>query len=190
MAEQIGGIIMAGGKSSRMGADKGLMTFHGKRLIEYAIDLLQPFCSEIIISTNQSGYEEFGFRTVADVYLDCGPVGGLHAALGETHFDHNLVISCDVPFVESELIEFLLSKTGDFEAVVPLHERGIEPLVAVYRKEMASFFEIQLIEKNYKMQRIIRSCKLNFVEVDQLLAKYPRLFYNVNRPEELEQLKR
>ena len=87
---------MAGGKSSRMGTDKGLMTFQGKRLVEYAIELLQPFCSEIIISTNQAGYEGFGFKTVSDVYRDCGPVGGLHAALSESNYDYNLIVSCRI----------------------------------------------------------------------------------------------
>lgn len=186
MKEQFGGIIMAGGKSSRMGTDKGLMTFQGKPMIEYAIELLQPICSGIIISTNQPGYQRYGFQTVPDIYQKCGPVGGLHAALSETKFDHNLVLGCDVPFVESELIELLLSEIGGFDAVVPLHEGGIEPLVAVYRKEMASFFEAQLIERNYTMHEIIRSCKLNLVGVDHLVAKYPRLFYNLNRPGELK----
>lgn len=188
MAVHVGGIILAGGKSSRMGTDKGLMTFQGKRLVEYAILLLQPLCSEIIISTNQKGYEEFGFRTVSDIYRDCGPVGGLHAALSETNFDYNLVLSCDVPFVERELLQLLLSEAGDYDAVVPVHEKGIEPLVAVYRKEMASFFEKNLIEKKYKMQRIIRSSDLNLLDVSHLVATYPRLFDNLNSPDELADL--
>ncbi len=188
MAKHVGGIILAGGKSSRMGTDKGLMTFQGKRLVEYAIELLQPFCSEIIISTNQAGYEGFGFKTVSDVYRDCGPVGGLHAALSESNYDYNLIVSCDVPFVEPDLLHIVLAETEGFDAVVPVHRGGIEPLVAVYRKEMASFFENQLIEKNYKMQRIIQSCNLNLVNVEHLVDKHPRLFYNLNRPEELSQL--
>jgi len=171
-----------------MGTDKGLMTFQGKRLVEYAIELLEPFCSEIIISTNQTGYEEFGFTTVSDAYRDCGPAGGLHAALRESNYDYNLVVSCDVPFVEPELIQFLLAEKGGFDAVVPVHKGGVEPLVAIYRKEMASFLENQLIEKNYKMQRIIRMCNLNLVDVDDLVATCPKLFYNLNRPEELSQL--
>ena len=185
MKEEIGGIIMAGGMSSRMGTDKALVIFEGKRLIDYAIDLLKPFCTEIIISTNQRQHEKLGFRTVADRYQKCGPIGGLHAALTATNFDHNIVISCDVPFVQSELIELLLANTRGFDAVVPVHKCGIEPLVAVYRKEMASFFETQLIERNYKLQQVIHSSKLNLLEVDRLVAKYPRLFDNMNSMEEL-----
>jgi len=185
MKEEIGGIIMAGGMSSRMGADKALVIFEGKRLIDYAIDLLRHFCSEIIISTNQRAHGELGFQTVGDVYQKCGPVGGLHAALAETNFDHNIVISCDVPFVQPELIELLLANTGGFDAVVPVHKCGIEPLVGIYRKEMASFFETQLIERNYKLQEVIHSSKLNLLDVNHLVAKYPRLFDNMNSMEEI-----
>jgi len=186
MEKQIGGIIMAGGLSSRMGTDKAFVPFGGKRLIDYTIDLLKQFCAEIIISTNQPGYDELGFRTVADSYQKCGPVGGLHAALAETNFDHNIVISCDVPFVRPELIELLLAHTNGFDAVVPVHKGGVEPLIAVYRKEMASFFELQLIERNYKLQQVIRSSKLNLLNVDHLVARYPRLFDNMNSMEELK----
>ncbi len=163
-----------------MGTDKGLMEYQGKLLVQYAIDLLNPLCAEIVISTNQTEYQQFGLKTVHDVFIDCGPIGGLHAALEESHFDWNLVIACDVPFVRPELLSLLLADKDGWDAVVPLHARGIEPLVALYRKEMASFFETKLYEKQYKLQRVIRDCKLNLVDADRLVHKFPDLFRNIN----------
>lgn len=185
MKEEIGGIIMAGGMSSRMGADKAFVKVGGKRLIDYAIDLLKPFCSEIMISTNLRAHEKLGFRTVADVYQKCGPIGGLHAALTETNFDHNIVVSCDVPFVVPELIELLLAEKEGYDVVVPVHKGGVEPLIGVYRKEMASFFETKLIERDYKLQKIILGVKCNQVPVNQLLLSNPKLFKNVNSKRDL-----
>ena len=185
MAEKIGGIIMSGGKSSRMGTDKGLMVFKGKQLVEYPIELLHPFCSNIIISTNQSAYKKFGLTTVPDIYRNRGPVGGLHAALNKTDFDFNIVLACDVPFVESELFKFLLKESDGFDAIVPQHSGGFEPLVAVYRKKIASQFENNLLNGNYKLLQILRSSRVKFVNVDHLLLKYPRMFDNLNSPEDL-----
>lgn len=163
-----------------MGTDKGLMKFQGKSLVQYGIDLLKPFCAEIMISANQAQYQQFGLKTVCDVFIDCGPIGGLHAALEESHYDWNFVIGCDLPFIRPELLSLLLANKDGWDAVVPIHERGIEPLVALYRKEMASFFETKLYEKQYKLQRVIRDCKLNLVEAERLVREYPDLFRNLN----------
>ena len=87
------GIVLAGGKSSRMGQDKALLDYQGKRLIDYAIELLTPVCSEILISTNQPGYENLGFQLIVDQYPDCGYIGGLHAALANAANNWDVVIS-------------------------------------------------------------------------------------------------
>ncbi len=181
----IGGIILAGGKSSRMGADKGLIEFQGKLLVEYAIDLLKPLCAEIIISTNQSGYGQFGLKTVADVYQDCGPLGGLQASLSETKFDWNIVVSCDTPFLQPELFTELLLMKEEFDAVIPKHVDGIEPLAGIYRKSLAEMLEQKLQAGDFKMQKMLYEINTGFYDATGLIRKYPRLFHNLNRPEEL-----
>jgi molybdopterin-guanine dinucleotide biosynthesis protein A len=185
MTEQFGGIILAGGKSSRMGTDKGLMEYNGKLLVEYAIDLLRPFCAEIIISSNNSDYERLGLKVVPDIFRDCGPVGGLHAALSGSHFNYNIVVSCDTPFVVAELFDLLLAQKKGVDIVLPEHKRGMEPLIGVYRKEVASFFEVKLIEKDFKMQDVVHACNNRKVAVDELIVKYPNLFKNLNSKNDL-----
>ena len=178
----IGGIILAGGKSSRMGTDKGLIDFWGKKLISYAIDLLSPYCAEILISTNQPGYDKIGYNLVADEYSGCGPIGGLHAALSESSYEWNLVVSCDTPYLHPSLVEEMIKEKEGYEIVIPIHEDGVEPLVALYHKSMAEFFEEKILKKEFKLQDIVKERNVNYWDVDFLLFKYPLLFQNFNSP--------
>ncbi|WP_159522327.1 molybdenum cofactor guanylyltransferase [Sunxiuqinia indica] len=181
------GIILAGGKSSRMGQDKALIDYQGKKLIEYAIDLLRPLCSHMLISANQSGYDQFGLTVVNDVYPDCGPIGGLHAALSGSKTDWNIVVSCDTPNLNSLLFQFLLAKKEDAQAIIPKHDKGVEPMAALYNKELIGFLEEKIKHGDLKLQKVIREIPVRFVDVSSVLQKFPDLFLNLNRPEDLNQ---
>lgn len=183
--EKIGGIILAGGKSSRMGTDKGLINYQGQPLVEHAIDLLKQSCAELIISTNQAGYAAYGFRLVEDVFPNSGPAGGLHASLLASNYDWNMVLSCDVPHVEADLLQLLLQRKSGVEAVIPQHKNGIEPLVALYHKSLAATFERNIEAGIFKMQRILNQAKVEFVAVDDWLERAPQCFRNLNRLEDL-----
>lgn len=179
------GIILAGGKSSRMGQDKAFLDFQGKKLIEYSIDLLKPLCSQLLISVNQPGYEQFGIELIVDQYKNCGPIGGFHAALNASGDDWNLVVSCDTPFLNPELFEMLLEKREDWQAVIPFHENGMEPLAALYHRDMAEYFEQSIQKGDYKLHRILKQANVKLVDVSDLLNKYPNLFSNLNSPGDL-----
>ena len=179
------GIVLAGGKSSRMGVDKGLISFKGKKMVEYSIDLLRPFCDEIIISSNQMGYELFGFPVIMDNYNGCGPVGGLEATLKHSKTEWNVVLGCDTPFLKSQLIELLIEKAEDFDCIIPSHDKGIEPLVAVYNKRLSVFFEEKIKHREYKLQKMISEINASFFNVEFLLTKYPKLFCNLNSKEDM-----
>ena len=106
------GILLAGGSSSRMGTDKGMVEFQGKKLAEYALDLLSRFCDEIIISTGNPEYAGFGFRIIPDQLPGKGPLSGLAATLPLSSNEWNLVLGCDMPYTNSALFEFLLEGMG------------------------------------------------------------------------------
>ena len=183
--DQITGIILAGGKSSRMGQDKGLMEYQGQKLIEYSIDVLRPVCDELLISANQPGYEGFGIPVVADHYEDCGPVGGLHASLRASKHEWNLVVGCDTPFLNKKLLYLLLSNKEGYKAVIPNHSKGMEPLAALYHRDMAAFFEQKIATGDLKLHRIVLEQKVKLLDVSDLLTEFPRLFENFNSPEDL-----
>ena len=93
MINKITGIVLAGGENRRMGVNKALISFHGKRLIEYSITLMQRICNEVIISANNLQYETFGLPVIVDNYQSLGPLGGIEASLAYSKTKHNLVIS-------------------------------------------------------------------------------------------------
>ena len=106
-------IILAGGNSSRMGSDKGLVLLNGKPMIQYCIDTLESLNLPIIIVSNNKEYEKFGFPVYADVIPEKGPLGGIYTGLYYSKKDKNIVISCDTPFVSPRLLRLMIDKSSN-----------------------------------------------------------------------------
>jgi molybdenum cofactor guanylyltransferase len=177
----ITGIVLAGGKSSRMGTDKGLLLYKGKKLVEYSIDLLKMYCNELIISTNNPEYEQFGIPVHADKFPGKGPAGGIFSALKESSGDWNLVLACDMPFLNRPLMDVLLSNLVNCSGVVPVHDGLIEPLAAVYHKSIEVTLTKAFKENHLSMHHVLNSAKVNFLPVENLLKEFPFLFTNLNK---------
>jgi len=181
---QITGIILAGGQSSRMGADKAMIQNDGKTLLEIAIEICKPDCNEILISSNNPVHKIFGYQIIPDEIKNCGPMGGIYSCLKQSETDWNFVISVDSIFVTSDFLEFLISETGVVDAVVPVHKNGKEPLIALYHKNCLPAIQEKLDLKDYKMHHLLDSLHTRFVDVDGWIKKYPEIFRNFNRPED------
>jgi molybdopterin-guanine dinucleotide biosynthesis protein A len=176
------GIVLAGGKSRRMGVDKGLMVFRGKPLVQYSIDLLSLFCDRILISSNNPAYNSFGFEVVADQIAGAGPMGGIAACLEESDTELNLVISCDMPLTDPVIFRTMLELSGDFTFVVPLDDMGrAEPLCAVYKKGSLLIMQKLLAEQNYRMTELYRIAPVRLVTTDEYPIPYhEKWFMNLN----------
>ncbi len=184
--KHLGGIILAGGKSSRMGKDKAFIFFKNKMLIKYSIDLAQTFCGSILISANSGVYSQFGYQVVKDEVMGCGPIGGIYSTLKQSESNWNLVVSCDMPLVSQELVDQLISNTRDYDCIIPLYDRFIEPLVGLYHKSCLGKMESLVQQGIYKMNYLIDQLNCNKVDVTGLLAKNPDLFLNVNTPGDIK----
>ncbi len=182
---QITGIILAGGQSTRMGIDKALLQINGKTLLESAIELCRPVCDDILISSNNSEHEEFGCQIIPDEIKNCGPIGGIYSCLKKSDTDWNFLISVDSAFVTKDFVEFLISEIGDFDAIIPVHKNGKEPLIALYRKNCVSVIREKIELNDFKMQHLLNELNTKFVEVSAWIEKYPEIFLNINRPEDL-----
>lgn len=182
---QITGIILAGGKSKRMGTDKALLEVEGISLLEGMINKLKPLCSEIIISSNHKSHAKYGFPVYEDEVSDCGPIGGLYTCLAKSKTDWNLVVSVDSAYIEPEFLRFLVDNAADSDAVIPLWERGKEPLIALYKRSCITVLNQMINDRNYKMHNLFQLLKIKYVGADEWVKKYPKLFYNLNRPEDL-----
>ena len=102
--------ILCGGKSSRMQSEKGLMLFQGKPFIEYIIEAALPISSEIQLVTNTANYDYLPYQKIKDIELDKGPIGGIYSALVHSESELNLILSCDIPLISTELLTALIAK--------------------------------------------------------------------------------
>lgn len=182
---QITTIILAGGLSKRMGTDKALLELDGQTLLERAIELCKPFSSELLISSNHQAHTTFGYPVIEDEIKDCGPIGGIYSCLKHSSNDWNLVLSVDTPFIQIDFIEFLKEETHNFEVVVPVHEGKKEPLIAFYHKSALPKIRTRIEDGNYKLHFLLQQLNTNFVESGEWLEKYPKLFQNLNSPEDI-----
>ena len=188
MKQKTTGIILSGGKSSRMGSDKGLLILNGKPLIQYSIDVLKELCSEIIICANNPAYDTFGYPVIKDVYPDLGPIGGIYTGLLNSGSESNFILSCDMPFINPQIIIYLLSNRDKSLASIPTHGKNIiEPLCALYSKAILPQLKKQIRNKDLKLMNLLKTVDVNWVKMDSGLEFYhPDLFFNVNDQNSLE----
>lgn len=183
----VNGYILAGGKSSRMGEDKGLILFNGKPMIVHVIEQLKPAVQKIFIVSNNKAYEQFGLEVIGDLVTDIGPAGGILTAISHTDSDYNFICSCDMPFIKTDSINFLIEQSFDFEITVATHQEKIQPLFGVYSKSCLSEWINQIQKKNYKLQELISHFKLQKLEMKNMQSFDETIFTNVNSKSELEQ---
>ena len=178
---EVTGIILAGGRSSRFGSDKALFSYRGKKLVEYSIEIIKPFCGQILLSTNQP--EKFGFTglpTTEDVYPGCGPVAGIHACLEQSKTEHHLVIGCDLPWLDTRLFEFILQNSKGQQVVMPMHKGFKETMASYYHRSCSPTLAKALREKRYKIFDAIAPLKTFYPEIDTEEFYSEKLFANIN----------
>lgn len=189
----ISGIILAGGRSSRMGQDKTLMSLHNETLIERTVKELQNVASEIIVASNDtSKYNLPGLIEVPDAFPGAGPLGGMHAGLTAVRHEYAFVVSCDMPLFSSELASYLLERRHGFDVVVPEIYGCLEPLCAVYAKSCLAAIEKCLhagIRQVFQFYPEVKVLKIGELELSTL-GKIDELFCNLNTPEDYQALVR
>ncbi len=185
---KITGIVLTGGKSSRMGHDKALFLYEGKSLLQRAVDFCSSFCDELLISSSNADHQIEGIYRVEDEIKNCGPIGGIYSCLKQSSNDWNFVLSVDAPFVQSDFIQFLKAETHNFDAVVPLHEGKKEPLIAFYHKRILPEIKAKIQVDNYRLYFLLQEINTNYVESGEWLKQYPSLFRNLNYPEDIDNM--
>ena len=106
----ITGIILAGGKSSRMGTEKGLILYKNKPFVKHIIEAMKPLVNNIIIICNTRAYERFGFKCYEDLIKNTGPLAGIYTGLSYSKTDNNLIVSCDIPLVNTVVLQKLIDQ--------------------------------------------------------------------------------
>ncbi len=193
----ISSVILAGGSSSRLGKEKHTEVIAGKSLLERTIDQLKPLSNEIliVISTSQSSASFSSYteaRTVVDLYPGKGSLGGIYTGLKHSTSFHALAVACDMPFLNSDLLRYLISLCPAFDVVIPVIDDLVEPLHAIYSKNCLPAIEILLKEGNLKVRGLFDSVKVRYVgkeEIDRFDSTHLS-FFNINTREDLENARR
>lgn len=157
-------VILTGGKSTRMGTDKGFLKFSGNTFIEKIINLIQPFSKNILLSVgnhNQKDYERFGLLIVVDEQANMGPISGIVSTLHHVSTDWFFVISVDAPFITDELILQLWNNREGYEAILFSENNIKHPLVALYHISSKGKWESALHANNLKVMKVTDNLKCN-----------------------------
>ncbi|MDE5422670.1 molybdenum cofactor guanylyltransferase [Ancylomarina sp. DW003] len=186
LEKKIVGIVLSGGKSRRMGQEKGLVKYQDKTLIEYAIESIQPLCDDLVISTANENYQYLSLPLIADEIPDCGPIGGIYTCMKNKPADVYLIISCDVPHVPTELFVELLQKL-DGNAVIPVGEdERKQPLIACYSSEAFSFFEDAMKSNDLKMMNLLKQLNPKYYKLSPAADFYKSdIFCNLNSKDDM-----
>lgn len=177
--------ILAGGKSSRMGTDKGLLPLQGKPMVQHVIENLAPiFDTPTIVSANEA-YSAFGCDRIADIMPGLGPAGGIYTALAHSNRDYNFITSCDMPFVSTAAVEYMISKAVGAQIILPAHDGQIEPLFGIYSKTCLPEW-LALIQRGFlKLQEMIACFDLLIVDISGNPLFTDPVFQNINTPDDL-----
>lgn len=170
-----------------MGCDKALIEIEGKPLLTRAVEFCNLFCDEVLISSDSELHRIEGFQTIADQFKDCGPMGGIYSCISASANDWNFVLSVDAPFVRQEFVLEMLANCNNYDAVIPIHDRKKEPLIAFYNKSVLPELETLLKEGNYKMHSLIERVRTNFADAETYLKQSPNMFHNLNFPEDIQE---
>lgn len=183
--------ILAGGMSSRMGYNKSFAIMDGSYLIVHTLTAVRALGEAtenvFIVANDFDAYQQFGVPVVRDVLPKRSSLNGLYSALWHSSSQYTLCLACDMPFVKSALLKFLIDAAHEMQAIVPSIDGQVEALCAVYDKSCMAPFRAALDADSLKIQAVLASLRTRYVEVNELRKVDPDLasFININTPDEL-----
>ena len=189
-------IILAGGKSSRLGQSKALQVIEGKSLIQWVVDRLAILSTEIIIATAHGEAipcsSAVMIKTVADIYPDKGPLVGIYSGLIASSSPRAIVVGCDTPFLSVGLLEYMTQGCSTFDVVIPRIKNKLEPLCAVYSKNCLVPIQELLEQDEQRIRKLFSMVKVKYVEEDEINSFDPEhlSFFNINSQDDLERARK
>ncbi|TFF95723.1 MAG: molybdenum cofactor guanylyltransferase [Promethearchaeota archaeon] len=205
-------LLLIGGESKRFGEDKGLFKIKDKQLIEYQIDVLKEFKYDIFLVAHsrhqiQEYINNINYKDITGFIIDelneffkqdiRSPMLGLYSSFKELRkhsYQKGFAISCDMPFIQLKVIEFLINKSFNYDCCIPIWKnKYIEPLFAIYpiKKGFYSARE-NLSKKKYKLTNLIKpNWKVNYISIEKTIKNFDQkllTFININKKKDLEKI--
>ncbi len=162
-------LVLAGGKSSRMGRDKSLIPIHGTPLIELIVQQLRPWFAEVIICADRKErFAHLGCRVIRDETPGLGPLMGIVSGLKGARTELNFVLACDIPRIDPPFIRRMIQAASGFDILLPRHPDGrYEPLLGIYSKRIVPIAEAMIDRGIRKIDRIYPACRLGFLDFNE-----------------------
>ncbi len=193
----IGCIVLAGGRGLRLGQDKASEIIGDRNLLERVVSRLTSFNSDILVVTaSKRAFLQLNsyprLRTVTDIYLNKGPLGGVYAGLKASDSFYNLVVACDMPFLNQALLRYMVQISSGFDLVVPRLGELVEPLHAVYSRGCLAPIESLLKQDDLSLRQLFALIKVRYVEAEEIDRFDPQhlSFFNINNKADMERAKR
>jgi len=189
-------IILAGGKSLRLGRSKFLETIEDKSLIQWVVDRLAVLSTEIIIATARGEAipcsSAVEIKTVADIYPGKGPLAGIYSGLMASSSPRAIVVGCDTPFLSTGLLEYMTQTSPTFDIAVPRIKDKVEPLCAVYSKNCLAPIQDLLERNELQIIKLFSMVKVKYVGEDEIDSFDPEhlSFFNINSQDDLTRARR
>lgn len=191
METDVSAFVLAGGRSTRMGADKAFVLLNGRTLLARILDAARTLTSSVLIVGDSLKYSAFA-PVVEDIFPGCGPLGGIHASLRSSSNDLNVILAVDTPFISLALLQFLVKRARSSPVslvTVASANGGLQPLSAVYHRKFADAAEKALRSGRYKIDELFDQASTQIIGEQELESAgfSPKIFRNLNTPEELAQ---
>jgi len=184
-------IVLAGGKSSRMGQNKALLDWHGKHLIRHVVDQLRPVAKKVILVAKKP--DDFGFLDIPcfkDLNPASSPAVGILTGLFHSSTEFNFILGCDAPFLNVGTVKRLYDAREDYDAVVPASGHGIEPLFGIYRKRCLAVLEEHLHRGIFAVRQILKDLRIKVLPTDSWTQEEKMSFFNMNTLAEYDSAQR
>jgi len=192
MISEVTGVLLAGGKSRRMGEDKRYLLIGERTLLERSLEILQSVFQQVVIVIAQDSgpLENVACPVIRDLIPGCGSLGGLYTGLKQASTEHVFVVACDMPFLNPLVIRHFVNLRMQADIVMAKLSNGLHPMHAVYAKPCLPFLEQMIAARNLKIQDLAgqSALRVRFVTASDLASLDPtaRSFHNVNTPADLE----
>lgn len=181
LEEKASVIILAGGKSQRMGVDKSTLEIDGVPMLEYIYGQVADSFDQVLVSSNKNvSVGESGAEIIGDLEDERGPLMGMVSCLEKSVNEINFVCACDCPVINLPFVRKMISSIDDYDAVVPVSGENVEPLFAVYKKSVVRVMKKQMLTGVYKVKNVLLDLKVRYIPISE------GWFFNVNTPEQYE----
>lgn len=192
--DNVSGVILAGGRSRRLGRMKAIEPFDGRPLISHVIGKLLEIVDKIVVVVNDPEQSqllpipsETSVRVVQDIFGEAGSLGGIFTGISEIETNWGIVVACDMPFLNVELLQHLSSSGKNVDAVIPRIKGFPEPTHALYSKGCLPYMKKNIQNGDLKIANFYTDIHVRYVD-EKELHKYDaelKSFFNVNTEEDL-----